>query len=69
MTIDAGNGSIGVTTLELAMILQALGAANAMNFDGGGSTTMFAQGLGNNGLVNLPSGGVQRNVRSVIYVK
>ncbi len=69
VTVDTGNGSTGVKTVQLAMILQALGAVNAMNFDGGGSTTMFAQGLGDNGLVNLPSGGVQRNVRSVIYVK
>lgn len=69
VTVDAGNGSTGVTTLQLAKILQALGSQHAMNFDGGGSTTMYAQGLGNNGLVNQPSGGVQRNVRSVIYVK
>jgi len=69
VTVDTGNGSTGVSTFQLAKILQALGAVNAMNFDGGGSTTMFAEGIGNNGLVNLPSGGVQRNVRSVIYVK
>lgn len=69
VTVDTGNGSTGVTIPQLGLILQALGAVDAMSFDGGGSTTMFAQGLGSNGLVNLPSGGVQRAVRSVVYVK
>lgn len=69
VTVDTGNGSTGVSTFHLAKILQALGAVNAMNFDGGGSTTMFVKDHGTGGLVNLPSGGVQRNVRSVVYVK
>ncbi|OJU28303.1 MAG: hypothetical protein BGN92_00985 [Sphingobacteriales bacterium 41-5] len=69
VTVDTGNGSTGVSTPQLAKILQALGAFNAMNFDGGGSTTMFLKDRGTGGLVNVPSGGVQRSVRSVIYVK
>lgn len=69
VTVDTGNGVTGVTTPQLGLILEALGAASGMNFDGGGSTTMFAQGFGTNGLVNLPSGGSQRAVRSVVYVK
>lgn len=69
VTVDHNNGANGVTTEQLAKILQALGAVNAMNFDGGGSTTMFVKDHGTGGLVNLPSGGVQRNVRSVVYVK
>ncbi len=69
VAVDTGNGSTGVTTPQLAKILQALGAVNAINFDGGGSTTMFVKDHGTNGLVNIPSGGVQRSIRSVVYVK
>ncbi|NGM62618.1 hypothetical protein G5B30_11900 [Sphingobacterium sp. SGG-5] len=69
VAVDTGNGVTGVTTEQLAKTLQALGSRNAMNFDGGGSTTMFVKDHGINGLVNLPSGGVQRAVRSIVYVK
>ncbi len=70
VVIDTGGGYTGVTTPELAKILQALGAVDAMNFDGGGSTTMFVKDKGDNGRVNSPNGGsTQRKVRSVIYVK
>ena len=64
-------GSVtGVSTPELAKILQALGAVDAMNFDGGGSSTMFIKDQGDNGRVNFPYGDpTQRAVRSVIYVK
>lgn len=58
----------GITTLQLAKILQALGAVNAMNFDGGGSSTMFVQDQGTDGRVSVNGYG-QRKVRSVIYVK
>jgi len=70
VVVDTGGGVTGVSTLQLAKILQALGAVNAMNFDGGGSSTMFVKNQGLNGLVNSPTGGTwQRPVRSVIYVK
>lgn len=68
VVVDHGNGSTGVTTPQLGQILQALGAVNAMNFDGGGSSTMFVQHHSNNGLINIPSG-IVRSVHSVIYVK
>ena len=58
----------GMTTLELAKILQALGSVNAMNFDGGGSSTMFIEGQGTDGRVSV-NGSSLRSVRSVIYVK
>ncbi|HEY0668537.1 MAG TPA: phosphodiester glycosidase family protein [Sphingobacteriaceae bacterium] len=67
---DTGGGFTGVTTPQLAKILQALGADDAMNMDGGGSSTMFVKDQGENGRVNFPNGGTfQRAVRSVIYVK
>lgn len=70
VVVDTGGSVRGINTLQLAKILQALGATNAMNFDGGGSSTMFVKGQGDNGRANLPNGGTtQRLVRSVIYVK
>lgn len=70
VVVDTGAGFTGVTTPQLAKILQALGAVNAMNLDGGGSSTMFVKDQGPAGLVNFPNGGTfQRAVRSVVYVK
>jgi len=43
--------SVGVTLVELAAIMRELGAWQAMNFDGGGSTTMAIDGA----VVNAPS--------------
>ena len=43
--------SLGMTIAELAMELQRLGAVEAMNLDGGGSSTMVVAGR----VVNLPS--------------
>lgn len=63
------NGDVtGVSTLQLAKILQALGAVNAMNFDGGGSSTMFVKDQGADGRVSTNTNS-QRLVRSVVYVK
>lgn len=70
VVVDSGGAVTGVTTEQLAKILLAFGTYNAMNFDGGGSSTMFVKGKGTNDLVNLPYGSsTQRKVRSVIYVK
>jgi exopolysaccharide biosynthesis protein len=67
---DTGGSVKGITTPQLAKILQALGSVNAMNLDGGGSSTMFVKNQGDNGRVNFPTGGTwMRPVRSVIYVK
>ncbi|MDR7463835.1 MAG: phosphodiester glycosidase family protein [Armatimonadota bacterium] len=43
--------SLGVTLPELAAFLRALGATDALNLDGGGSTTLVVRGT----VVNLPS--------------
>ncbi|HEX8944136.1 MAG TPA: phosphodiester glycosidase family protein [Gemmatimonadaceae bacterium] len=43
--------SVGVTLVGLASMMRQLGAWQAMNFDGGGSTTMVIDGA----LVNVPS--------------
>jgi hypothetical protein len=56
--------SSGMTLRELAELLQQMGAADAMNLDGGGSTTMLARRAGEAGpaLVNSPSGGGERSI-------
>jgi exopolysaccharide biosynthesis protein len=43
--------SVGMNLNELAEYLLSLGAVDAMNLDGGGSTTMFLDGK----VVNTPS--------------
>ncbi|MEV6847583.1 phosphodiester glycosidase family protein [Actinoplanes sp. NPDC051411] len=50
--------SVGTTLDETARVAQALGLRDAINLDGGGSTTMVARGA----LINTPSGGTQRAV-------
>ena len=52
LTVDGRSENSGGTTLvELAGIMRKLGAWQAMNFDGGGSTTMVVNGR----VVNVPS--------------
>ena len=51
-TVDGrSTRSAGMTLVELADAMRALGAWQAMNFDGGGSTAMVIDGT----LVNMPS--------------
>ena len=70
VVVDTGGGVTGLSTPNLAKVLQALGATQAMNLDGGGSSTMFVTGKGDNGRVNFPYGNTtQRAIRSVVYVK
>jgi hypothetical protein len=53
--------SAGVTQAEEADLMSALGAWNAINFDGGGSTALAVQGAdGNPDVLNIPSGGGER---------
>ena len=57
--------SVGMTIAELAVILQRLGAWQAMNLDGGGSTTMVIDGL----LANAPSDPTgERAVGNALFV-
>ena len=48
-------GSIGATEAETARLLRALGAQNAVNLDGGGSTAMAVRVGGRAVLVNRPA--------------
>lgn len=64
--------AVGLTLRELATILHGLGCVDAVNLDGGGSSTMYLRG---HGVVNHPSGnGVfdhegERAVRTVIMIE
>jgi exopolysaccharide biosynthesis protein len=60
--------SEGMTLKEFAGYLASLGAYQALNLDGGGSTTMAARYPGNRyaALVNKPSDGRQRNVSAIL---
>lgn len=58
------NISVGMTLDELGNLLIELGALEAMNLDGGGSTTMVIRDL----VLNLPSDGKERAVGNAIVV-
>lgn len=65
ITVDGRqSSSIGMTQLELAEFLKDIGIYNAINLDGGGSTTMVAKESGNFSLatINNPSSGYLRSV-------
>ncbi|MBU0672392.1 MAG: phosphodiester glycosidase family protein [Candidatus Margulisbacteria bacterium] len=57
--------SIGVTLEELSNLLLSLGAYEAMNLDGGSSSTMII----NNRLANIPTSGYQRRVSNAIIIR
>lgn len=54
--------SRGMTLPEIAQLLKDMGAANALNLDGGGSSTMAARVAGADGptVANIPSDGHER---------
>lgn len=58
----------GMNLLELRTLAHSLGCVDALNLDGGGSTTLYVRGEGTDGVVNKPSGAVERTVASIIYV-
>lgn len=65
VTVDGRQeSSLGMTQQELAEFLKELDVYNAINLDGGGSTTMVARKLGDFNLstINSPSGTTLRSV-------
>lgn len=71
VTIDGRNKNyVGVKQTELAQIMVSLGSYNAVNMDGGGSTTMGVDLLrtANVTVVNIPSDGRERKIASGIGV-
>lgn len=74
LTVDGrskGNAD-GMSIPELAFLARQLGAVEAINLDGGGSTTLWMRGMG---VVNHPSDNRrfdhkgERSVANIIYVK
>lgn len=58
VVVDGRHASKGLTLVELAKFMQELGAVQAMNLDGGGSSEMVIKGK----VVNQPSDGQERLV-------
>lgn len=56
--------SAGLTLLEMALFMQELGAEDAMNLDGGGSSEMVI----NDKVINRPSDGRERKVGNALAV-
>lgn len=69
-TIDGrSSASAGVSLNDLAQWMIDIGSREALNLDGGGSTTLWAaESIEEDGVVNTPSGGTQRRVSSVLGV-
>lgn len=77
LTVDGrseGNAA-GMSIPELAYLVRVLGAEDALNLDGGGSTTLWIKGAADNGVVNYPCDNKlfdhrgERSVSNIIYVK
>ena len=75
LTVDGRHEkAAGVSLPELTQLLLALGCQDAINLDGGGSTTMYIKGYPNQGIVNYPSDNRrfdhegQRKVSNVLVV-
>ena len=65
-----GAGACGGSMQEIAQVLLEAGCINAVNLDGGGSTTYVAKPEGKDELevVNSPSDGVQRSVSASLMI-
>ena len=56
ITVDGRDReAAGMTLYELAELMRLLKCSDAVNLDGGGSTTMWIEGKPFNGVVNMPS--------------
>lgn len=77
LTVDGrseGNAA-GMSIPELAYLAKILGAEDAINLDGGGSTTLWLKGAPESGVLNYPSDNKlfdhkgERSVSNIFYVK
>ncbi len=71
VTVDGRNGkSIGLTEKDMAQLMLDMGAYDALNFDGGGSTTMAIRSLGEKSAVtvNSPSDVSERKVANAVGI-
>ncbi|HEY1174673.1 MAG TPA: phosphodiester glycosidase family protein, partial [Phytomonospora sp.] len=71
LTVDGKQtNSAGITVPQMAAMMAELGAHNAINIDGGGSSTMLAREPGTDelGIVNSPSDGSERPVANGLAI-
>ena len=77
LTVDgrsAGNAD-GMSIPELAYLIKVLGGEDALNLDGGGSTTLWLKGAPEDGVLNYPCDNKafdhagERSVANIVYVK
>ena len=67
--------AIGVNIPELAHLIRVLGGRDAINLDGGGSTTLWMEEGEGNGILNCPSDNRrfdhegERSVSNAIFVR
>lgn len=59
------NGSEGVTYTGMARLMKKYGAVTAYQLDGGGSSTIWFDGM----VLNEPSDGTERKISDIIYVR
>ena len=57
--------SVGVTSKDLAAIMRNVGCTESLNFDGGGSSTMWIKDFG---VLNTPSDGSVRAVKNGLFL-
>lgn len=76
LTVDGRNeNSAGMSLPELTKLMNWLGCTSAINFDGGGSTTLWIDGMPDNGVINYPTDNKkwdhngERKVANVVLVK
>ena len=76
ITVDGRNdNSAGMSLFELAKLMRWLKSDDAINLDGGGSTTLWLSGYEGNGVVNYPSDNKkwdhlgERKVANVVLLK
>ncbi|OYN88597.1 phosphodiester glycosidase family protein [Parenemella sanctibonifatiensis] len=72
VTVDGRRADAnGMTVQELARLMRDLGAWNALNLDGGGSTTMVGRPAGSEDpvVLNQPSDGGQRVVSNALVIR
>ncbi len=76
ITVDGRNeNSAGMSLFELTKLTRWLKSDDAINLDGGGSTTLWVEGYGDNGIVNYPSDNKkwdhngERKVANVVILK
>lgn len=70
VTVDGGADSAGISIQDLAELMSDFGAADALNLDGGGSSTMVARErrADSVSVQNSPSGGAERPVPNGVGV-